>query len=73
MLEKELEYLIELTAVDITLYKVGNFGVDYITTFDSGKPGLHVMIVAVVLGNELCGAITLDHFMKNGVRPIAGN
>jgi hypothetical protein len=72
MLNLEPESLVELSSVDISPYKTGNVGVDYITTFDSGEPGLHVMIVAVVHGNELCGAITLDHFMKNEVRPIMG-
>ena len=65
MSDTELEYPVELSAVDITPYKAGNMGVDYITTFDSGEPGLHVMIVAVVHGNELSGAIALDHLMEN--------
>ena len=72
MSDTELEYPVELSAVDITPYKAGNMGVDYITTFDSGEPGLHVMIVAVVHGNELSGAIVLDHLMKNDVRPMLG-
>jgi len=72
MSDTALEYPVELSAVDITPYKVGNISVDYITTFDSGKPGLHVLITAVVHGNEISGAITLDHLMKNDVRPMVG-
>jgi hypothetical protein len=72
MSDTVLEYPVKLSAVDITPYKAGNIDVDYITTFDSGKPGLHVMIAAVVYGNEICGAITLDHLMKNDVRPMVG-
>ena len=53
-------YPVELEPVDIAPYKTGNTGVDYVTTFDSGNPGPHVMISAVVHGNELCGAIALD-------------
>ena len=66
------KYPLELSPVDITPYKAGNTGIDYMTTFDSGKPGFHVMINAITHGNELCGAITLDHFFKNNVQPIAG-
>ena len=66
------DYPINLTAVDISPYKAGNTGVDYITTFDSGEPGLHVMISAILHGNEISGAITLDHLLKNDVRPLAG-
>lgn len=72
MTAPEFEYPVELSPVDITPYKAGNTGVDYVTTFDSGVPGFHVMITAVTHGNELCGAIALDHFLKNDIRPIAG-
>ena len=63
---------VELEPVDITPYKAGNTGVDYVTTFDSGNPGPHAMISAVVHGNEVCGAIALDFLFKNGIRPKIG-
>jgi len=63
---------IELTAPDIAPYKAGNTGIDYITRFDSGKPGPQVMITAVVHGNELCGAIALDWLFRHEVRPLRG-
>ena len=59
------QYKVELVAPDISIYKNGNTGVDFVHTFDSGKPGPHVMINAVIHGNEICGAITLDLFFKN--------
>ena len=64
---------IELTAPDIAPYKAGNTGIDYITRIDSGKPGPHVMITAVVHGNELCGAIALDWLFKHDVKPLQGS
>lgn len=63
---------IELTAPDIAPYKKGNTGFDYITCFDSGRPGPHVMITAVVHGNELCGAIALDWLFRHEVKPLKG-
>jgi len=66
------EYPIELTAPDISPYRAGNTGIDYITRFDSGKPGPHVMITAVVHGNELCGAIALDWLFRHDVKPLKG-
>jgi predicted deacylase len=66
------EYLIELRAPDIQAYKAGNTGIDYVTTFDSGAPGPHVMVTAVVHGNELCGAIALDFLFRQKVRPSKG-
>lgn len=66
------EYAVELTPPDISPYKVGNTGADYFTTFEAGTPGPHVMLTAVVHGNELCGAIALDHLFREEVRPVRG-
>ncbi len=65
-------YPMEIEAPDITAYRRGNTGIDYITRFDSGRPGAHVMITALVHGNEICGAIALDWLFRQGVRPVAG-
>lgn len=65
-------YPVELTAPDISAYRNGNTGLDYVTTFDSGKPGPHVMVAAVTHGNELCGAITLDFLFRQEIRPKQG-
>ena len=42
------------------------------TTFDSGKPGPHVMINALTHGNEVCGAHALCFLFENHVRPVRG-
>ena len=68
----DAEYPVQLEAPDISPYKAGNTGIDYITSFEAAEPGPHVMITAVVHGNELCGAIALDWLMKLGVRPKRG-
>ena len=68
----DLTYPVSLTPPDISAYRAGNIGVEYVHQFDSGKPGPHVMISAVVHGNELCGAIAVDHFLKNEARPLHG-
>lgn len=65
-------YPIEIMPVDITAYATGNTGTPYVTTFDNGKPGPHVMVMAVTHGNELCGAITLDRLFQSDVRPALG-
>jgi predicted deacylase len=63
---------IELTPPDISAYRSGNTGIDYVTTFDSGRPGPHVLVQALTHGNELCGAIALDYLLRESVRPMAG-
>jgi predicted deacylase len=66
------QYPIALPHPDISPYRDGNTGIDYATTLDSGAPGPHVMLSAVVHGNELCGAIALDFLFRFGVRPRRG-
>ena len=65
-------YAVELTAPDIERYREGNTGIPYVTTFDSGKPGPHVMVNALTHGNEICGAIALDYLFSAGARPARG-
>ena len=68
----EASHAVEIETPDIVPYRAGNTGIDYVTTFESGKPGPHVMVTAVVHGNELCGAIALDFLFRNQVRPRVG-
>jgi predicted deacylase len=63
---------IELTAPAIEAHARGNTGVDYVHTFESGRPGPHVMVNAVTHGNEICGAITVDRLLAMGLRPVRG-
>lgn len=66
------DYPIELTPPDLSGYRVGNTGVPYVNRFDSGRPGPHVLVTALVHGNELCGAIAVDFLLRNSVRPRRG-
>ena len=66
------DYPVQLTPPDIAGYRAGNTGIEYATTLDSGKAGPHVLVTAVVHGNELCGAIALDWAFKEDVRPLQG-
>jgi predicted deacylase len=68
----DVTYPVNIEAPDISPYREGNTGIDYVTTLESGASGPHVMLSAVVHGNELCGAIALDYLMRNEVRPMAG-
>lgn len=63
---------IEIPPPDIRPYAKGNRGVPYVTTLDSGKPGRHVMLCALMHGNEICGAVALDHLFRAGVAPARG-
>lgn len=66
------DYPVQLTAPDIAGYRAGNTGVEYVTTLDGGRSGPHVVVTAVVHGNELCGAIALDWAFRENIRPLQG-
>ena len=63
---------VEIEAPDLAPWREGSAGVDYAHTLESGRPGPHVMVSAVVHGNELCGAIVLDELLRAEVRPARG-
>jgi len=68
----EPNYAVELTPPDIEPYRAGNTGIDYVTTFDSGAAGPHVLVTALTHGNEICGAIALDLLFRAGLKPRQG-
>jgi predicted deacylase len=61
-----------LAPLDLSAHAAGNTGVDYVTTFESGAPGPHLMVNALMHGNELCGAHALVALMERRVRPRRG-
>ncbi len=66
------QFDVRLAAPDISPWLAGNTGVAGFTSFDAGKPGPHVMLLALTHGNEIAGAIVLDRMLRAGVRPPRG-
>lgn len=66
------QYGVEVQAPDISRWKSGNTGVDYVWQFDSGVAGPNVMVQSLTHGNEICGAIVMDWFLAQGFKPKSG-
>ncbi len=64
--------VIEVVQGDLSPYRQGNTGVDYVHRFDSGRPGPHVLVNALTHGNEICGMVAVRHLLDTGVRPLIG-
>jgi predicted deacylase len=62
----------EILPRDLTPYRRGNAGIDYVHRFDSGRPGPHVLVNALTHGNEFCGMVAACHLLDTGVRPRTG-
>ena len=61
-----------LEAPELGDWRAGNAGVEGVWQFDSGMPGRHVLLTALVHGNEICGAWALKGLLEAGVRPQRG-
>ena len=68
----DLRYNVELVPPDISAYRAGNTGVDYVTTFTASEPGPHVAVLGLTHGNEICGAIAIDKLFRANIRPRRG-
>jgi predicted deacylase len=62
----------DLPCPDIAVWRQGNTGTEGVWHFDAGTPGRHVLISALIHGNELCGAWALKGLLEAGIRPTAG-
>lgn len=65
-------YDVRIEPVDIDRWRAGNTGTEFVWSFDSDRPGPHVMVNAVTHGNELCGAIAVDLLLREKIRPKRG-
>jgi predicted deacylase len=63
---------IEVLPRDLSAYRRGNTGIDYVHRFESGRAGPHVMVNALTHGNEFCGMVAVCGLLDSGVRPKTG-
>ncbi len=60
----ETDEPVAIAPPDLAGYRNGPLGVDFVQHIDSGFPGPHVLVCALVHGNEYCGAVALDHWLR---------
>ncbi len=63
---------IEIAVPDLEPYRYGTDGVPYVISIDSGVPGPHAVITALVHGNELSGAWALIAMLEQNIKPKHG-
>jgi len=61
-----------LQPIDIERYAGGNTGIDHVWHFAGPVSGPHAAILALMHGNELCGAHALAFLLDSGLRPARG-
>jgi len=65
-------FTVDLAPPDIGPWRAGNTGIPGFTSFASGLPGPHVLLLCLIHGNEFAGAIVLDQLLRAKFRPLRG-
>jgi predicted deacylase len=65
-------FAIEIEKPDLDRWRAGSDGVPGFWTLRAAEPGPHVVITALVHGNEIAGALALDRLLGHGPRPLRG-
>ena len=63
---------VELAAADVSCWLKGNTGIAGVWQFAAGAPGPHVVVTALIHGNEIGGAWALDRLLRAGKAPLRG-
>ncbi len=66
------EFVMELGAPDLLPWRDGNAGLPGFWRFSGPEPGPHVVIVALVHGNEIGGAVALSRLLQSRPAPLRG-
>jgi predicted deacylase len=66
------EFPVYTAAPDLAPFLAGNSGVRGFTTRDSGRPGPHVVLVSLIHGNEIAGAIVIADLLRENFMPRRG-
>lgn len=67
------EFEIQLTPPDLLLaWREGNCGVAGFVSHAAERAGPHVVLVSLIHGNEMAGAIVLADLLRQGTRPLRG-
>ena len=63
---------VRLLPPDLGPWRDGSDGVPGFITSRGASPGPHVVVVSLIHGNEIAGAIVLDRLLRAGLRPRRG-
>lgn len=66
------QFPVALTPPDLARWEAGNTGIPGFTSYVADEPGPHVLIMALMHGNEIAGAIALHELLQSGIRPARG-
>jgi predicted deacylase len=63
---------VDFAAPDLSPWRCGNAGLPGFWHFSGPAPGPHVVVMALIHGNEIAGAVALDHMLRSKPAPLRG-
>lgn len=63
---------VDIPPPDLSPWLAGNCGIPGVMHYQAARPGPHVVLTALIHGNEYAGAIALDRLLRESVRPRRG-
>lgn len=63
---------VRLPLPDLAPWRAGNTGIEGVWSFAARAPGPHLLLTALVHGNEIAGALLLIRWLREGIRPRRG-
>lgn len=63
---------VRIAPPDLAPWRAGNTGIPGVTSHAAAAPGPHVLLLALMHGNEFAGAVVLDRLLRAKLRPLAG-
>ncbi len=65
-------FAVNLAAPDLSAWRHGNTGLAGVWTSHASRPGPHVILVSLLHGNEIAGAVVLATLLQDGMQPACG-
>ena len=65
-------FTVDLAVPDLSGVLAGNTGIPGFTSYAAASAGPHVLLLSLVHGNEIAGAIVLERLLRGGLRPERG-
>ena len=65
-------FAVDLAAPDLAAWRRGNAGIEGVWSFEAPAPGPHTVLMSLLHGNEIAGAIVLAELLQRALRPTRG-
>lgn len=65
-------FSVRIDRPDLAPWRAGNTGIAGFTSHNAEAPGPHVLLLALMHGNEFAGAVVLDRLLRAKLKPLRG-